>query len=142
MPIKETYDLVRSMRPETLISYKQGATGEEDFASPEHSFRSQGHVYRKMDNEAAAVRADDAWEINRHKHNEICTTLQTGGWGYNSEGEHCDADAIWEKLHHALTNNCNLLANVGPLPDGSIHPADVKSLREVGKRIKRDGWPV
>jgi alpha-L-fucosidase len=27
--------------------------------------------------------------------------------------------------------------NTGPLPDGSIHPDDVKTLREVGRRLRR-----
>jgi hypothetical protein len=35
-----------------------------------------------------------------------------------------------------------MLANVGPLPDGSIHPEDIKSLRECGERIRNDGWPT
>ena len=30
----------------------------------------------------------------------------------------------------------NLLLNTGPLPDGSIHPEDVKTLKEVGRRLK------
>ena len=32
--------------------------------------------------------------------------------------------------------------NTGPLPDGSIHPVDVKTLKEVGRRIRADGWPA
>jgi len=34
-----------------------------------------------------------------------------------------------------------MLTNTGPLADGSIHPVDVKSLREIGKRIREQGWP-
>ena len=33
-----------------------------------------------------------------------------------------------------------MLTNTGPLPDGSIHPYDVKSLRLAGKRIRKKGW--
>ena len=36
----------------------------------------------------------------------------------------------------------NLLLNTGPLPDGSIHPEDVQTLREVGRRIRAHGWPT
>jgi alpha-L-fucosidase len=46
-----------------------------------------------------------------------------------------------EKLKFALLKNANLLLNTGPLPDGSIHPEDIKTLREVGKRIREYGWP-
>ena len=141
VPIEKTYALIREKRPETLISFKQGATGTEDFASPEFHFRSQGVVYRKQGNEAAARRADDAWEKNRHKHNEICMTIQENGWGYVKGAAHKDADTIWGNLAYARAHNCNLLANVGPLPDGSIHPADIACLKEVGKRIRAHGLP-
>jgi hypothetical protein len=32
--------------------------------------------------------------------------------------------------------------NTGPLPDGSIHPVDAKTLKEVGRRIREKGWPA
>jgi alpha-L-fucosidase len=32
--------------------------------------------------------------------------------------------------------NANLLLNIGPLPDGTVFPEDVTTLREVGKRLK------
>jgi alpha-L-fucosidase len=142
VPVKKTYELVRRMRPEALIAYKQGATGTEDFASPEFSFASLGERLRKQGNTEAANRAERAWEINRIKHNEICMTLQKGGWGYNKASAHLSADELLGGLGHARANNCNLLANVGPLPDGSIHPDDIKALREAGKRIRSEGWPL
>ena len=36
-PIHETYAMVRRLQPQILISFKQGATGTEDFAAPERS---------------------------------------------------------------------------------------------------------
>jgi alpha-L-fucosidase len=141
VPIEATYALLRAKRPDALISFKQGATGTEDFASPEFHFRSQGDHFRKQGNENAAQLADAAWEKNRHKHNEICMTLQENGWGYVKDTPHKDADTIWGNLAYARANNCNLLANVGPLPDGSIHPDDIACLREVGKRIRKHGLP-
>jgi alpha-L-fucosidase len=141
VPLEKTYELIRRSRPGTLIAYKQGANGDEDFATPEFHFRSQGEILRKQGNEAAAALADAAWEKNKGKHNEICMTLQEKGWGYNEASAHLSADQLLSRLGYALAHNCNLLANVGPLPDGSIHPADIKTLRETGKRIRRDGWP-
>ena len=141
VPVERTYQLIRQLRPEALIAYKHGATGDEDFASPEFTFKSLGEKLREQGNMSAAERADRAWEINRTKHNEICMTLQEGGWGYNKDSGHLSASDILDRLGHALANHCNLLANIGPLPDGSIHPDDVNSLREVGKRIRREGWP-
>ena len=34
-PIEETYALIRSLQPQTLIAFKQGANGFEDFVAPE-----------------------------------------------------------------------------------------------------------
>jgi alpha-L-fucosidase len=36
-------------------------------------------------------------------------------------------------LAEAESKDANLLLNVGPLPDGSIHPDDVATLREIGR---------
>ncbi len=38
-------------------------------------------------------------------------------------------------------HECNLLANFGPLPDGIIHPEDVTTLCEMGRRIRSGGLP-
>ena len=39
-------------------------------------------------------------------------------------------------LEKAKGMGANLLLNTGPLPDGSIHPQDVKTLKEVGRRLR------
>src|SRR5690606_1796009 len=89
----------------------------------------------------AAERADRAWAANRAKPNEICMTLQRGGWGYVEGAQHLDAEAVWGALAHAGAHGCRLLANTGPLPDGSLHPDDVATLRAVGERLRREGFP-
>lgn len=141
IPIEETYEIIRKARPETLISFKQGATGTEDFASPEFHFASQGDKLRERGNEVAATIADAAWEKNKGKHNEICMTLQEGSWGYKANTPFRSADELWSNLGYARSNNCNLLANVGPRPDGSFPEEAVTLLREIGRRIKSDGLP-
>ena len=142
VPIDETYRRIRAARPEALIAYKQGANGAEDFAAPEFNPRSLGAVFRDRGDPAAAARADRAWALTSTKPKEICMTLQDRGWGYVHEAKHKDADALWASLAHARSTGCNLLANVGPLADGSLHPEDVASLRAVGRRLRSEGWPV
>lgn len=139
-PIEETYALVRSLQPQCLIVFKQGANGDEDFASPERKYRSL--AYRFEDEDKARF-VDSVWQMNRHKHNEICATLQPKQWGYHKadDGNHCSVEDVLEMLSHARSHNCNLLLNTGPLPDGSIDPVDAGILREVGARIRRDGFP-
>lgn len=65
-------------------------------------------------------------------------------WGYkkDDDGKHLDADETLRRLGLAFGQNCNLNMNTGPLADGAIHEVDVKTLREVGRRIKQDGWPA
>jgi len=128
-PIAETYALIRSLQPQCLISFKQGANGDEDFVAPErkvaaHTFPSE--VARSV------------WEKNRGKPAEICATLQPRVWGYSKadDGKHKTADEVMAMLKDAWTQNANLLLNTGPLPDGSIPPDDEATLREVGRRLR------
>jgi len=109
--------------------------------SPEFKFESQGERCRKAANERGAALADAAWERNRNKHNEICMTVQNGGWGLVEGATHKSAEALWRCLAYARAHHCNLLANVGPLADGSIHPDDVATLKAIGQRIRDEGYP-
>jgi alpha-L-fucosidase len=142
MPVRETYALIRRLQPHALIAFKQGATGDEDFATPERHFHSLADRARQMFGARSAQVAAAAWEKNKDKHNEICATLQDGWWGYVTEARHIGVDEVWRMLGHAAAHNCNLLLNAGPLPDGSMHSEDVATLRAVGKRIREEGWPT
>ena len=127
-----------------MIAFKQGATGTEDFASPERSGHSLADRVREQVGPDQAVVAQHAWDENKDKHNEICDTLQPGAWGYvaGDDGQHHTADEVLQMLADAKEQNCNLLLNTGPLPDGSIHPEDAATLREVGQHIRSNGWPA
>ncbi len=50
-------------------------------------------------------------------------------------------EELYQLLGHAAENNCNLLLNVEPMADGSIHPSHVKILLELGQKIQREGFP-
>jgi alpha-L-fucosidase len=143
-PIDETYAMIRELQPQTLISFKQGANGDEDFAAPERSGHSLADRVRERIGPEAAEVAARAWAKNQDKHNEICDTLQPGAWGYQAgdDGQHHTPDEVLTMLAQAGAQRCNLLLNTGPLPDGSIHPEDVRTLREVGRRLREDGWPI
>jgi len=117
---QDLYDLVHALQPQTLVSYKQGLLGTEDFCAPEHK------------------------AVETHgKPGEICTTMCPGSWGYMKEkaGMHKSADDVWETLRGAADQGCNLLLNTGPLPDGSIDPEDEPVLRQVGARLRKEGFP-
>ncbi len=139
-PIHKTYAMVRQLQPQTLISFKQGATGTEDFAAPERSGASLADRVRKSKFGPKSVRiATEAWAANKSKHNEICDTMQPHVWGYkkDDDGKHDTRDDVIRKLAAAGSRNCNLLLNTGPLPDGSIHTGDAATLRAVGKYLRQ-----
>ena len=137
-PMTEIYAGIRALQPQCLISAKQGITGTEDFAAPERSGNSLTDTIRKRYGDTAADISAKAWAANKDKHNEICDTLQPNGWGYIKEddGKHKTADQVMVMLQMANVRDANLLLNTGPLPDGSIHPEDVHTLKEVGKLLK------
>jgi alpha-L-fucosidase len=117
--VQELYDHIHGLQPQILVSYKQGLLGTEDFFAPEH---------RGIRNTSG-------------KPMEICTTLQKRGWGYVKRSPHMGPDQVMKTLAHAAYQKANLLLNTGPLDDGSIHKKDAKTLREVGRRIRENGFP-
>lgn len=142
IPIEKIYDNIRKKHPSVLISWKQGATGTEDFASPENSFHSLSESIRSRFGDAGAERARIGFEGNKDKHNEICSTVQRQSWGYNPRYENRLATELYGLLGHANENNCNLLLNVGPMADGSINPTQAKVLLEVKEKIETEGFPT
>jgi alpha-L-fucosidase len=142
-PVEKTYRLIRSLQPQCLISFKQGATGDEDFMSQEMAFEPlRSRLEKGGASKEAVERSDRVWQSHLHKWNETCSILQEKGWGYVRDAKHRDADFIISMLEHTAANRCNLLLNTGPLPDGSIHPEDEAVLLEAGRRIRDEGFPA
>lgn len=115
LKIQELYDHIHSLQPQVLVSYKQGVLGTEDFKAPERHFTGKSDVPL-----------------------EICNTMQPYAWGYDRDNDvgHKTADEVMEMLAHTKKMKANLLLNIGPLPDGTVFPDDIKTLKEVGKRLK------
>lgn len=139
--VEAIYDKVRKIRPDVLLSWKQGATGTEDFATPEQHFHSlEGSIGNRF-GEEAALHHRKIWEVNSKKHNEICATLQKKGWSFNCFTTNRNASECYELLGHAAQHNANLLLNVSPLGDGSISPVQEEILRKLGNMIREKGYP-
>lgn len=116
---QELYDHIHALQPQVLVSYKQGLLGTEDFFAPEHKANANPG----------------------NKPMEICSTLQQGSWGFKKGAPRLTPDEAWQKLVEAGKAKANLLLNTGPLPDGSIHPTDAATLRAVGERLRKEGFP-
>lgn len=127
--IEETYQLIQKLQPESLISAKWGYLGTEDYFAPEYHW-----LERNPDKTKAMIEAG--------KPVEICTHI--AGWGYtkSNDGKHRGVDSVIENLKYTSKFSANLLLNTGPLPDGSIDKQDVQTLKDIGKIIEKDGWPV
>ena len=79
-----------------------------------------------------------AYEKNKDKPKEVCNTMQPhlpglhGGstWGYNKtiDGHHLTVEQVKKLLADTRANQYNLLLNIGPLPDGEVHPEDIATL--------------
>jgi alpha-L-fucosidase len=139
-PVDETYALIRSLSPTALITFKQGANGDEDFIAPERfSYPLDEKVKQRGGSDHSIQIAKEAWEKNQGKPKEICNTLQPHAWGYKKadDNQHKTADDVMNMLEEAEEMDANLLLNIGPLFDGSVYPDDVLTLREVGKRLRK-----
>lgn len=129
-PMDSTYALIRSLSPHALISFKQGANGEEDFMAPERGGNA------RVGQEFEVARR--VYEMNKNKPREICNTLQPHAWGYSKQhdGNHKSAPEILEMLEDAAAMDANLLLNVGPRGDGSFPEEDIRALEEAGNFLK------
>jgi alpha-L-fucosidase len=126
-PIDSTYALIRKLSPHALISFKQGANGDEDFMAPERG----GSAKVGQQFEVAKI----TYEKNQYKPREICNTIQPHAWGYHKkyDGKHKSVADIIEIYEEAQKIDANLLLNVGPKGDGSFPKEDIKALKEAGK---------
>jgi alpha-L-fucosidase len=158
--LAEHFHYIRSLQPQCLVSFKEGAIGEEDFTSPEHFHMA---VPETWDTQARQERWEarmerwgrlytGRWDTHfKIKPVEINTTMQEcwgrdgvgekGGWINDESARHLDADEVWYLLEKARHCGSNMLMNIGPRGDGSIHPEDASALREVGRRIRQNGFP-
>ena len=138
--LKETYALIRTLQPHSLISFCEGLTGEEDYVTFEHEYRLLEN-YQQMPRELLPQLSG--------KPVEICTTLQydrPGGrgtrmWFNVDRAHHRDIDDVWEHLRKVRRSGANFLLNTGPVADGSVHPADVATLQALGQRLREEGFP-
>lgn len=143
-PVEQSYELVRSLQPHALISFKNGATGTEDYISPEVRISNAAHKWLDKGRATPEYKARVLayWEdVLSNGLKEFCGRMESKGWGYAKETDRVDADEVMRRLAYARSQNSNMLLNTGPLPNGSLHPEAVSTLKEVGRRIRSEGWP-
>jgi len=160
--LSETFALIRSLQPHCLISFKEGAIGGEDFISPEHfmlpfpyEFDTPGRQERyniRMERWTGKNENQARWDSTfRNKLREVNTVMQycmgrdglhvPSGWINDESAVHLSAEQVYYWLEYASYTGSNMLMNIGPRADGSVHPDDMDALRKVGLLIEEKGFP-
>jgi len=113
--------IVRELQPKIVISQRSGWMG--DFETQEIGFRGR-------------PKNDRPWEL--------CTILGGKAWGWtpSSANQIMTLDSCIQLLVKVVSQDGNLLLNVGPKPDGSIEPAEVQRLKEIGDFLSKYGESV
>lgn len=158
--LSETFNYIKSIQPHALVSFKEGAICEEDFLSPEHfmlpyeyDFNNEGQQERfNIRLDRWKRQNNERWEnCNKHLLREVNTVMQEcynrdrvhvkSGWINDKSARHWSGSEVFNWLTYARYTGSNLLMNIGPQADGSIHPDDAKALKELGSMIEKLGWP-
>lgn len=143
--IQDIYDLIHAMQPHALVTFKTGANGNEDFITGERNMGSLAPLFKNAGlPQSVQDAADYSWEKNMKKPAELNIPIQTIGWAYhdNPKQHQKDVSEVWDLLEYCASINANLLLNIGPRPDGSILDENIKTLNLVGRKIKKEGFPI
>ena len=109
---EELHCELRRLQPEMLISDR--CRLDEDVASSEQHLKAY----------------DKPWEC--------CMTMNMGAWGCDKGQIHYrSAYELACSLATCMHNGGNFLLNVGPFGDGSIHPEELRLLKELGGWVNR-----
>jgi alpha-L-fucosidase len=151
--VSRTYDLVRKLQPQCLISFKSGYTGEEDFLAPEwHQFTYGPDGLPRIGKYGPDSVPDNIppdifkrWNKTlRHLFAETSTTMlykkghKSAELWFDEPGalaQHKTAEDVIAQYNVVRTRSQNFVLNIALRGDGSIHPDDCLVLREVGQHL-------
>lgn len=128
---EEIYKLIHSLQPQCLISNNHHLTPipGEDFQAFEKDL--PGHNTTSFGGAAVS-------ELPL----ETCETMNDS-WGFNiTDKKYKSVKGLIQYLVKAAGYNANFLLNVGPMPDGSIQPEFVDTLKAIGKWMQQNGETV
>ena len=125
---QDFYDQVHGTQPATLVAFRQGHTGTEDFYTVAEELPGS--------QEDAVTRGHVAANRPR-KPLEIRQSLTPGGRGFNAceAGHHLRVEKLLEKMRYAYQHDANLLVNTALMPDGSLDLEDINTLLDFGKKL-------
>jgi alpha-L-fucosidase len=105
--------MIRSHQPQTMMVARHTGTIYENYKTPEQEIPEETLPY--------------PWET--------CMTM-AGQWGYNADDTYKPARQLIQTLAQVVSRGGNYLLNVGPGPDGELHPTAYERLKEIGAWMK------
>jgi alpha-L-fucosidase len=159
--IDEINYFIKDLQPHCLVSFKLGLYGcSEDYISPEffmlpfeYEMQTEGQQLR-LDSRMRRWEKDEkeGWEkCTKYKLREICTSMMGSKWrdwdtenlGWVNEvgARRLSGEEAYYWLTYSRYTGSNMLMNIGPRADGSVHPDTEKGLIELGQIIQERGWP-
>lgn len=127
----EIYKLIHSLQPQCLIANNHHLTPlpGEDFQAFEKDLPGKN---------TAGFGGQSVSQLPL----ETCETINDH-WGFSiADKNYKSTKALVHYLVNAAGMNANFLLNVGPMPDGTIQPEFVSSLKELGNWMKINGETI
>ena len=119
----------------------------------EYEMQTEGQKIRFEDRQKRFEEYErESWEkCNKYKLREICTSMMESrwrdldteqlGWINAVSARRLSGEEAYYWLTYARFTGSNMLMNIGPQADGSVHPDTEKGLIKLGELIEERGWP-
>ena len=131
--LDEVYSLIHRLQPKALIgsNHHLAPNPGEDFQMFEKDLPGKG-------TKNFATSSDAIGNLPL----EVCETIN-GSWGFNlKDRKHKSKKELIQYLVKAAGYGSNLLLNVGPMPNGKIQEEHIKSLKEIGVWLSKNGQTI
>ena len=108
--------LVRRLQPNIYINDRGFDKG--DFSTPEREYRAtEGNRFTRM--------------------TEACNAVDEQSWGYRERADFYSLRHLCKSIDRIMAMGGSYVLNIGPMGDGSLHPAHAERIRRVGDWYNR-----
>jgi alpha-L-fucosidase len=130
--LDKTYNLIHSLQPGCMIgnNHHLSPNPGEDFQMFEKDLPGKNTTGFNAESKIGSLPL------------ETCETMNDS-WGFNlSDNNFKSVKTLVQYLVKAAGNNANFLLNIGPMPNGKIHPRFISTLKEIGKWLEKNGETI
>ncbi len=136
---QELFGTIRQLNPNIVINNRAAAFFQKtnDQPTPEIARLTRGD-HDTPEQQIGKFQTERNWES--------CMTMTEckdgGGWSYRPNGRTRSFEECVQMLVQTATGDGNLLLNIGPLPNGTIDPAQVTVLKKMGQWMAKYGESI